>query len=75
MSLKTWLSTCLKRLKREEAKALIQKNGGKVTGSVAKNTSYVVAGDEAGSKLDNAIALNIKVISEDELKKLTKEME
>jgi DNA ligase (NAD+) len=69
------LTGTLKSLKREEAKALIQKNGGKVTGSVSKNTSYVVAGDEAGSKLDNAIALNIKVISEDELKKLTKEME
>lgn len=68
------LTGTLKSLKREEAKALIQKNGGKVTGSVSKNTSYVVAGDEAGSKLDNAIALNIKVISEDELKKLTKEM-
>ena len=69
------LTGTLKSLKREEAKTLIQKNGGKVTGSVSKNTSYVVAGDEAGSKLNNAIALNIKVINEDELIKLIKEME
>ncbi|MCH8568687.1 MAG: NAD-dependent DNA ligase LigA [Balneolales bacterium] len=54
-------------LKRKEAADLIEKNGGKVTGSVSKNTSYLLAGEEAGSKLDKARKLNVPIISEEEL--------
>ena len=53
---------------RDEASALIKKNGGKVSGSVSKKTSYVVAGDEAGSKLTKARELGVAVISEEQLK-------
>ncbi|MBT5406376.1 MAG: NAD-dependent DNA ligase LigA, partial [Gammaproteobacteria bacterium] len=69
------LTGTLKSLKREEAKSLIQNCGGKVVGSVSKKTSYLVAGEEAGSKLNNAIALNVQVISEDEFINLTKDTE
>ena len=68
------LTGTLKNLKRDEAKYLIQRCGGKVTGSISKNTSYLVAGEEAGNKLSNAIALNIQVLSEEELINLTKEI-
>ena len=54
-------------LKREEAKALIEEAGGKVAGSVSKKTSVVVAGEEAGSKLDKAKELGVEVIDEAEL--------
>lgn len=53
---------------RKEAAALIEKNGGKVSGSVSKKTSIVLAGEEAGSKLDKANDLGIRVIDEEELK-------
>jgi DNA ligase (NAD+) len=69
------LTGTLKNLKRDDAKSLIQRCGGKVTGSVSKNTSYLVAGEEAGSKLSNAIALNVQVLSEEELINLTKEIQ
>jgi DNA ligase (NAD+) len=54
-------------LSREEAKEKIEAAGGKVSGSVSKKTSYVVAGEEAGSKLDKAKELNIPVIDEAKL--------
>lgn len=54
-------------MKRSEAKKLIEANGGKVTGSVSKKTDYLLAGDEAGSKLDKANSLGIPVIDEPEL--------
>lgn len=54
-------------LKREEAKAMIEEAGGKVAGSVSKKTSFVVAGEEAGSKLDKAKELGVEVIGEEEL--------
>lgn len=66
------LTGTLPNLKREDAKQLIIGNGGKVVGSVSKKTDYLVAGDEAGSKLDKAKTLDVKVIGEDELLKLTK---
>ena len=68
------LTGTLKNLKRDEAKSLIHSCGGKVTSSVSKNTSYLVAGEEAGNKLSNAIALNVQVLSEEELINLTKEV-
>ncbi len=55
---------------REEAKEKIEAAGGKVTGSVSKKTSYVVAGADAGSKLDKAVALEVPVIDEARLKEM-----
>ena len=65
---KTFVITgTLPTLKRDEAKALIQNAGGKVTESVSKKTSYVVAGEEAGSKLTKAQSLGITLLSEADL--------
>jgi len=61
------LTGTLPSLTREEAKARIEAAGGKVTGSVSKQTNYVVAGAEAGSKLDKARALGIPVIDQEKL--------
>jgi DNA ligase (NAD+) len=55
---------------REEAKEKIEAAGGKVTGSVSKKTSYVVAGTDAGSKLDKAVALGVPVIEEPKLREM-----
>lgn len=56
---------------RAEAEALIRRQGGKVTGSVSKSTSFVLAGADPGSKLVKAKTLNIPIIDEDELDRLT----
>ncbi len=61
------LTGTLPTLKRDEAKAMIEAAGGKVSGSVSKKTSIVVAGEEAGSKLTKANELGIAVIDEAEL--------
>lgn len=61
------LTGTLPNLSRKEASELIQRNGGKVTGSVSKKTSYVLAGEDPGSKLDKANTLGIAVLSEEEL--------
>jgi DNA ligase (NAD+) len=58
------LTGTLPTLAREDAKTRIEAAGGKVVGSVSSKTSYVVAGDEAGSKLDKARTLNIPVLDE-----------
>jgi DNA ligase (NAD+) len=60
-------------MKRDEAKDLIQKNGGKVSDSISAKTDYLVAGEKAGSKLAKAEKLGVKVISEAELVKLMAE--
>ena len=62
------LTGTLPTLTRSEASKIITDNGGKVSSSVSKKTDYVLAGEEAGSKLDKANALGITVITEDELK-------
>ncbi len=63
----------LPNMGRKEAAELIESHGGKVSGSVSKKTSYVVAGESAGSKLDKANSLGITVLSEEELLKLIEE--
>jgi DNA ligase (NAD+) len=68
---KTFVITgTLAHYSRDEAKKLLEGAGGKVTGSVSKKTDYVVAGEEAGSKLDNAKELGVPVIGEKEMEKL-----
>jgi len=64
------LTGTLPNLKREEAAAKIEAAGGKVSGSVSKKTDFVVAGAEAGSKLDKANSLGVKVVDEAELLKM-----
>jgi DNA ligase (NAD+) len=61
------LTGTLPTLSREDAKKRIQDAGGKTAGSVSKKTNFVVAGEEAGSKRDKAIELNIPVLNEAEL--------
>ena len=64
------LTGTLPNLSREEAKERIEGAGGRVSGSVSKKTSYVVAGEDAGSKLDKARGLGVKVIDEAELMRM-----
>ena len=61
------LTGTLPTMSRKEATELIQKHGGKVTGSVSKKTSYLLAGADPGSKLDKANALAVPVLGEEEL--------
>lgn len=71
---KTFVITgTLPNMGRKEAAELIERHGGKVTGSVSKKTDYLVAGDNAGSKLDKANSLGIPVLSEEELIKMIEE--
>jgi DNA ligase (NAD+) len=60
----------LKKYTRPQIEELIVKNGGRASGSVSKKTSYVIAGEEAGSKLEKAKSLNVPVITEEEFDKL-----
>jgi DNA ligase (NAD+) len=64
------LTGTLAHFTRDEAKKMIEDAGGKVTGSVSRKTDYVVAGADAGSKLDKAKELGVKVIEEKEMSKL-----
>ncbi len=64
------LTGTLSTMSREIAKEKILAQGGKVFGSVSKNTSYVVAGEDAGSKLKNAQSLGVKVLGEEEFLKI-----
>ena len=67
------LTGTLPTMSRDEASAIIKANGGKVTGSVSKKTSFVVAGSDAGSKLTKARDLGIEVIDEQRLLEMVKE--
>lgn len=66
------LTGTLPTLKRSEAKALVEKYGGKASGSVSKKTSYVLAGEEAGSKLTKAQELGIEIITEEQFLEMIK---
>jgi DNA ligase (NAD+) len=66
------LTGTLPNLSREDAKARIEAAGGRVSGSVSTKTNYVVAGEDAGSKLDKAKELGVAVIDEGELEKMLK---
>ena len=65
----------LTRLKREEAEAIVKRMGGRAGSSVSKQTSYLVAGDEAGSKLTKAQQLGVPVLTEEEFLQMTEELE
>ena len=67
---KVVLTGSLAKYKRSEAQKLIEEHGGEVSGSVSKNTTLVLAGEEAGSKLDKARELGIKIISEGEFEEM-----
>lgn len=60
-------------MKRQEAAEIIERLGGKVSSSVSKKTSYVVAGEAAGSKLDKAVSLGVKVIGQDDFLAMAEE--
>lgn len=64
------LTGTLPTYSRAEATELIEKRGGKVSGSVSKKTSYVLAGEEAGSKLDKAVQLGVNIIDEGTFNKM-----
>ena len=64
------LTGTLPTLTREQAKQMIEQRGGKCSGSVSKKTSYVLAGEEAGSKLTKAQELGISIISEQEFREM-----
>ena len=64
------LTGTLPTMTRNEASALVEKYGGKVSSSVSKKTSYVLAGEEAGSKLTKANQLGVTVITEEEFLKM-----
>lgn len=64
------LTGTLPTMKRSEASKLIEENGGKTSSSVSKKTSYVLAGEDAGSKLTKAQTLGVSIISEEEFKQM-----
>jgi DNA ligase (NAD+) len=64
------LTGTMSTLTREEAKAIIEDNGGKVSSTVSKKTDYVVVGADPGSKYDKAKSLGIRILNEDEFAKL-----
>lgn len=67
------LTGTLEHLTRDEASEIIKSHGGKTSSSVSKNTSYVLAGENAGSKLEKAQNLNITILTEDDFLEMIKE--
>jgi DNA ligase (NAD+) len=66
----TWVLTGMLSIPREEAAEMIGAKGGKVSGSVSAKTTYLLAGEEAGSKLEKAQKLGVKILNEGEFRKL-----
>ena len=66
----TWVITGTLSQSRDEIAELILARGGKVSGSVSKKTSFVLAGEEAGSKLEKAKKLGVRVVDEAEFRKM-----
>ncbi len=64
------LTGSLESMSRDDAKKIIKSLGGDVSGSVSSNTDYVIAGESAGSKYDKALDLNVKILSENEFRKM-----
>ncbi len=69
---KSFVFTGSIKIDRTEAQEIVRKLGGEVSSSVSKNTSYVVVGENAGSKLDKARELGVKIITEKDFLELTK---
>ena len=66
------LTGSLQNFTRDEAKLMIEQRGGRVSASVSKKTTFVVAGENSGSKLDKARELDVSVVSEEEFKEMVK---
>ena len=66
------LTGTLDKYTRDEASKIIESYGGKTSSSVSKKTDYVLAGEEAGSKLTKAESLGVKIITEEEFEKMIK---
>ncbi len=66
------LTGALEKYTRDEATEIIEKFGGKTTGAVSKKTDYVLAGEDAGSKLTKAQSLGITIINEEEFENMIK---
>ena len=64
------LTGALEKYSRKEAEDIIEKFGGKASGSVSKKTTYVVAGEDAGLKLDKAQKLGVQILSEKEFEEM-----
>ena len=70
---KTFVITgTLQKMTRTDVKDLIEKNGGRVTSSISKKTSYLVAGDNPGSKIKKAADIGVNIINEEQLSELIK---
>jgi DNA ligase (NAD+) len=67
----SWVITGTLSENREKIEELIRRHGGRTTGSVSKKTDYVLAGEDAGSKLGKARQLGIRIITEDEFRAMT----
>ena len=66
------LTGTLEKFTRKEASDLIEKHGGKTSGSVSKKTDYVLAGEDAGSKLTKAQSLGVEIITEEQFEEMMK---
>ena len=66
------LTGSLEKYNRNEVSTIIEKHGGKVTSTVSKKTNYVLAGEDAGSKLTKAQSLGVTIISETEFEEMIK---